>query len=50
MALIPLSRGQTRQLGEVAANFQLTNVRTGQPFQLSDLEGSIIVLDFFFYW
>lgn len=39
-----------RSVGEVADLFELTNIRTDEPFNLSDAEGSIILLDFFFYW
>ena len=39
-----------KSVGDTADNFVLTNVRTGEPVQLNDFEGSIIVLDFFSYW
>ncbi|MCS1412209.1 MAG: Thiol-disulfide oxidoreductase ResA [Verrucomicrobia subdivision 3 bacterium] len=41
---------QEKQIGDVADDFQLINVMTDETFRLSDLEGSIVVLDFFFYW
>ena len=43
-------RAQEKQVGEITGDFELTNVKTGEKFRLSDLEGSIVVLDFFSYW
>ena len=45
-----LLQGQVKQVGDVADDFVLTNVLTGEPFRLSDHEGSVVVLDFFSYW
>lgn len=39
-----------KSVGEVADTFELINIRTGEPFSLSEAEGSIVLLDFFFYW
>ncbi len=41
---------QEKQVGEIADEFELFNVRTGEPVRLTDFEGSVVVLDFFFYW
>lgn len=45
-----LLQGQVKQVGDVADDFELTNVLTGEPFRLSDHQGSVVVLDFFSYW
>ena len=50
MAGSSLLHGQEKRVGEVADDFELTNVLTGEPVRLSDLGGSVVVLDFFFYW
>jgi len=44
------AQSNRKSVGEVADPFALTNIRTGEPFDLSEAEGSIILLDFFFYW
>ena len=44
------AQSNRKNVGEVADLFELTNIRTGEPFDLSEAEGSIILLDFFFYW
>ena len=44
------AQSNRKTVGEVADLFELTNIRTDEPFNLSDAEGSIILLDFFFYW
>lgn len=44
------AQAQEKQVGEIADDFELTNVKTGEKFRLSDLEGSIVVLDFFSHW
>lgn len=44
------AQAQEKQVGEVADDFEVTNVKTGEKFRLSELEGSIVVLDFFSYW
>jgi cytochrome oxidase Cu insertion factor (SCO1/SenC/PrrC family) len=44
------SAAQENQVGDVADDFELVNVMTGDPVRLSDFEGSIVLLDFFFYW
>jgi hypothetical protein len=44
------SVAQEKQVGDVADDFELVNVMTGDPVRLSDFEGSIVLLDFFFYW
>ena len=36
--------------GEIAQNFTLKNRATGEDLSLYDLEGKIIILDFFAYW
>ena len=45
--LLPLS---AESEGEIAQNFTLKNRATGEDLSLYDLEGKIIVLDFFAYW
>ncbi|MEI8107207.1 MAG: autotransporter-associated beta strand repeat-containing protein [Verrucomicrobiota bacterium] len=37
-------------VGDVAPNFTITNHSTGQPLNLYDYQGSIVVLDFWAYW
>lgn len=51
-AAFPAMHAQSdrKTVGEIADTFQLTNIRTGNPFDLAEAEGSIILLDFFFYW
>ena len=44
------AQSDRKTVGEVADLFELTNIRTDEPFKLSEAEGSIILLDFFFYW
>lgn len=44
------AQAQEKQVGDIADDFEVTNVKTGEKFRLSDLEGSIVVLDFFSYW
>lgn len=44
------AQSDRKRVGEVADLFELTNFRTEEPFNLSEAEGSIILLDFFFYW
>lgn len=44
------AQSERKRAGEVADLFELTNIRTGEPFNLSEAEGSIVLLDFFFYW
>ncbi len=44
------AQAQEKQVGEIADDFEMTNVKTGEKFRLSDLEGSIVVLDFFSHW
>jgi cytochrome oxidase Cu insertion factor (SCO1/SenC/PrrC family) len=41
---------QENLIGDIADDFELVNVMTGDPVRLSDFEGSIVLLDFFFYW
>ena len=41
---------QEKLVGDVADYFELVNVMTGDPVSLSDFEGSVVLLDFFFYW
>lgn len=41
---------QEKQVGDLADDFTLTNVKTGEVLSLRDFEGSIVLLDFFFYW
>jgi thiol-disulfide isomerase/thioredoxin len=38
------------QAQAMASNFTLTDRETGQAYQLADLAGHVIVLDFFAYW
>ena len=44
------AQAQEKQVGEIANDFEVTNVKTGEKFRLSGLEGSIVVLDFFSHW
>ena len=41
---------QENLIGDIADDFELVNVMTGDPVRLSDFEGSSVLLDFFFYW
>ena len=54
-ALVPLARADSNgngicEVGEIAANFTITNHANGQPLRLSDYAGSVILLDYFAYW
>jgi thiol-disulfide isomerase/thioredoxin/subtilisin-like proprotein convertase family protein len=44
------STAQVTPVGGIARNFTLTNRATGQPLNLTDFAGQILVLDFFAYW
>ena len=46
-SLLPLS---AESEGEIAENFTLKDRATGEDFSLYDLEGKIVVIDFFAYW
>ena len=49
--LLPaLAWAQQKNVGDLADDFELIDVPTGQTVKLSDFAGSIIVLDFFSYW
>ena len=39
-----------KQVGDMAEDFGLTEVISGESIQLHDYSGSIVLLDFFFYW
>jgi hypothetical protein len=39
-----------KKVGDIAENFELTDVISGDPIRLHDYRGSIVLLDFFFYW
>lgn len=39
-----------KRVGDVAENFVLTDAITGESVELEDYSGSIVLLDFFFYW
>ena len=39
-----------KQVGDIAEDFKLTDVLSGESTQLHDYSGSIVLLDFFFYW
>lgn len=41
---------QVTPVGGIARNFTLTNRATGQPLNLTDFAGKVLVLDFFAYW
>ena len=45
----PETQAQAR-LGDIAEPFTLVDIRTGEPVSLTDLKGSVILLDFFSYW
>ena len=38
------------EVGDIAENFELTDVISGDSIRLHDYRGSIVLLDFFFYW
>jgi hypothetical protein len=48
--VVSAATAQEKQVGDVADDFELVNVLTGEPVRLTDFEGSIVFLDFFFYW
>lgn len=50
LSLIKLSYGQPFPRGSTTPDFTLPIRETGEPFSLYDLEGQVIVLDFFAYW
>jgi len=39
-----------KKVGDIAENFELTDVISGDSIRLHDYRGSIVLLDFFFYW
>lgn len=41
---------QITPVGGIARNFTLTNRANGQPINLTDFAGQVLVLDFFAYW
>lgn len=45
-----LGLAQLAGVGDLAEDFEVRNIRTNDPINLYDYEGSIVVLDFFFYW
>ncbi len=49
-ALLAGSSTASTPVGGIASNFTLTNRATGQPLNLTDFAGKILVLDFFAYW
>lgn len=42
--------GQPFPQGSISPDFTLPNRSTGEPFSLYDLEGQVIILDFFAFW
>ena len=50
LSFIKLSYGQPFPEGTITPDFTLPLRETGEPFSLYDLEGQVIVLDFFAYW
>ena len=48
--VVSTANAQEKQVGDSAEDFKLVNVMTGEPVRLTDFEGSIVFLDFFFYW
>jgi len=45
-----MAQSNLKSVGDIAEPFELTDIRTDAPFHLNELEGTIILLDFFFYW
>jgi len=44
------TQAAVKKVGDIAENFELTNVISGDSTRLHDYRGSIVLLDFFFYW
>lgn len=44
------ARGAAYRVGDVVENFSLVNRATGQPMQLTDFAGKIVVLEWFAWW
>lgn len=42
--------GQLKEVGDIAEDFEVPAYPSGESLRLSDYQGSVIVLDFFFYW
>lgn len=41
---------QLKEVGDIADDFEVPRLGGGEPIRLGDHAGSVIVLDFFFYW
>lgn len=50
LQVVPLTPAQPFVPGDVSPNFTLPNFESGKKVNLTDFEGSVIVLDFFAYW
>ena len=51
MVCMSMSAGaQITPVGGIARDFHIVNHNTGQPLNLHDYQGSVILLDFFAYW
>lgn len=46
----PLIHAQPYNVGEVTQNFKLPNRRTGEPINLRDFDGSVVILGYFAHW
>jgi hypothetical protein len=45
--MVALAAALSATAADLAANYRLTDYRTGTPFRLYDLAGSVVLLDFF---
>jgi thiol-disulfide isomerase/thioredoxin len=50
LSLLHVGYGQPYPQGTISPDFTITNRLTGEPFNLYDLEGQVIILDFFAFW
>jgi thiol-disulfide isomerase/thioredoxin len=50
LLLVAPAWSQTTPVGGTARPFTVTNLENGQPIQMSDFAGKVLVLDFFAYW
>jgi hypothetical protein len=50
ITMAPNLSAQLKEVGDIGSDFTIQNLGASGTLQLSDFEGSIVVLDFFFYW
>jgi peroxiredoxin len=48
--LLPASAAHSLEQGQMAPDFTLIDIVSGEPFSLSDYRGQVVVLNFWAYW